>query len=228
MLKAKPIKIAVPGRDQPVSGLFLNPKKAVAVMALAHGAGAGMTHEFMEALAMHLAAVGVATLRYQFPYMEDGSKRPDKPALATKTVAAAAAKARELAPDLPLLAGGKSFGGRMTTTAAAAGLLTEACGIVLFGFPLHPPKEPSVKRAEHLQEVSLPMLFLQGTRDELADIDLIKKVTKALPRATLHVVDHADHGFGVLKKSGRTADEGLVELAAAVVEFTATIHSGAN
>lgn len=219
MPKAKPVEIEVPGRETPVSGLWLNPPKAEAILALAHGAGVGMTHEFMEELAAHLAAAGIATLRFQFPYMEDGGKRPDRPAVATQAVSAAAAKARKLAPKLPLYVGGKSFGGRMSTTAAANGLLPEAEGIVLFGFPLHRPKSPAVARAEHLKDVQVPMLFLQGTRDDLADLELIKGVTKKLPRATLHVVDHADHSFGVLKRSGRTGEEVLQELAAAVRAF---------
>lgn len=209
----------MPGRDAPVSGLLLAPPKAKAVMALAHGSGVGMTHEFMEDLAQALAKKQVATLRFQFPYMEDGKKRPDLPAVATKTVAAAAAKAHELLPKLPLLVGGKSFGGRMATTAAANGLLPGVRAIVLFGFPLHPPKEPAVTRAKHLADVELPMLFLQGTRDDLADMTLIKQVTKKLKGATLHVVEHGDHTFGVLKKSGRTPEDVMKELAEAVARF---------
>ncbi len=219
MTKANPVKIQVPGRKAPVSGLYLEPPQATAVLSLAHGAGAGMTHEFLEELATHLATVGIATLRFQFPYMEDGGKRPDRPAVATKAVAAAAAKAKELAPELPLLVGGKSFGGRMSTTAAADGLLDGVKGIVLFGFPLHQAKEPKITRAGHLKDVGVPMLFLQGTRDDLADLTLIKQVTKKLKLATLHVVNHADHSFGVLKKSGRTAQEVMEELAEAVRSF---------
>lgn len=219
MPKAKRVEIEVPGRDAPVSGLFASPPKARAVMALAHGAGVGMTHEFMEDLAQALAERKIATLRFQFPYMEDGKKRPDPPAVATKAVAAAAAKAHELLPKLPLFAGGKSFGGRMATTAAANGLLPDVRGIVLFGFPLHPPKKPAVTRAAHLADVDVPMLFLQGTRDDLADLKLIKQVTRELERATLHVIDQGDHSFGVLKKSGRTPEDVMDELAEAVSRF---------
>lgn len=221
MPKSKPVDFPVPGREAPVSGLLLKPAKAKAILSLAHGSGVGMTHEFMEDLARALHDVGIATLRFQFPYMEDGSKRPDRPAVATATIAAAAKVARKLAPKLPLLIGGKSFGGRMSTTAAADGLIEGAAGIVLFGFPLHKPKEPSITRAAHLANVEVPMLFLQGTRDDLADLKLIKAVTKKLPQATLHVVEHGDHSFGVLKKSGRTHEEILIELATAVRDFEA-------
>lgn len=218
-LKAKAVNVPVAGRPKGVSGLLLVPPKATALLVLAHGAGAGMKHEFMEELARALAAVKVATLRYQFPYMEDGKKRPDTPKVATETVAAAVAAAKKLAPKLPLYAAGKSFGGRMSTTAAAAGLLDGVVGIVLFGFPLHPSTQPSVTRAAHLADVNLPMLFLQGTRDDLADLKLIKTVLKKLKPAKLHVVEHADHGFGVLKKSGRTSADVLTELAKSVKDF---------
>ena len=178
-----------------------------------------MHHPFMGALAEELARVGVATLRYQFPYMEERRKAPDKPAVLTGTVAAAVRAARQFltqegAPDLPLLAGGKSMGGRMTSQEAAEGLIPEVRGLVFFGFPLHPPKQPGTKRAEHLAKVTAPMLFLQGTRDELADLKLLKPICKKLgERATLHVIETADHSFHVLKKSGRSDEEVLRELA---------------
>ena len=202
-----------------VSGILVRPAEAKWLLVLGHGAGAGMHHPFMGALAEELARVGVATLRYQFPYMEERRKVPDKPAVLMATVAAAVRSARqfliqEAAPDLPLLAGGKSMGGRMTSQEAAEGLIPEVRGLVFFGFPLHPPKQPGTKRAEHLAKVTVPMVFLQGTRDELADLKLLKPICKKLgERATLHVIETADHSFHVLKKSGRSDAEVLRELA---------------
>ena len=197
-----------------VSAVMVRPDKSKWLLVLGHGAGAGMRHPFMEALAEELARVGIATLRYQFPYMEDRRKAPDRPAVLTATVAAAIGAAAKAAPDLPLLAGGKSMGGRMTSQAAAEALLPEVQGIVFFGFPLHPPKQPGTKRAEHLLKVPVPMLFLQGTRDDLADLKLLKPICKKLAkRATLHVIETADHSFHVLKKSGRSDEEVLRELA---------------
>jgi len=196
-----------------VSGILVRPDKAKWMLALGHGAGAGMRHTFMEALAEELARAGVATLRYQFPYMEERRKVPDKPAVLTATVVAAVRAAAGVAPDLPLLAGGKSMGGRMTSQAAAERPLEGVRGLVFFGFPLHPPKQPATKRAEHLARVTAPMLFLQGTRDELADLKLLKPICKKLgERATLHVIETADHSFHVLKKSGRSDAEVLKEL----------------
>jgi uncharacterized protein len=196
--------------------LWQCPGDAVAALVLAHGAGAGMRHAFIEGLAGRLATHGTATLRYQFPFMEAGSRRPDAPAVLTATVRAALAVARERAEGLPLFAGGKSMGGRMTTTAASEAALEDMRGIVLFGFPLHYAGTPAVTRAAHLARVECPMLFLQGTRDALADLDLMKQVTAPLPRATLHVVDGADHAFTVLKRSGRDDDDVLEELARTV------------
>jgi predicted alpha/beta-hydrolase family hydrolase len=217
VVAAEGLRIAVDGAGE-VSALLVRPADAKWMMALAHGAGAGMRHAFMEALAGELAQVGVATLRYQFPYMEARAGRPDSPAVATAAVAAAVRAAvrvaREAAPELRLLAGGKSFGGRMTSTAAAEGLLDGVRGLVFFGFPLHPPKRPGTKRAEHLEKVKQPMLFLQGTRDELADLSLLRPICKKLGSlATLHVMDGADHSFHVLKKSGTTDAGVLRELA---------------
>ena len=178
----------------------------------------------MEVLAEELARVAVATLRYQFPYLEEGRGVPDRPKVLAATVAAAARAAGEVAPGLPLLAGGKSMGGRMSSQAAADGLLHEVRGLVFFGFPLHPPKQPGTKRAEHLSKVQVPMLFLQGTRDALADLKLLRPICKDLgPRATLHVIETADHSFHVLKKSGRNDQEVLRELAAATAAWAEKI-----
>jgi len=161
-----------------------------------------------------LANSGFATLRYQFPYMEQRRRSPDSPAVATATVAAAVHTAAKLAPELPSLAGGKSFGGRMTSTAASQGLLENVRGLVFFGFPLHPPNKPGTKRAEHLSKVQVPMLFLQGTRDTLADLSLLRPICHELgSRATLHVIDTADHSFHVLKSSGKDDAGVLRELA---------------
>jgi len=215
MAVAEKLRFAVPGAGE-VSALLLRPADAKWMLALAHGAGAGMSHPFMSALADQLAAVGIATLRYQFPYMEQRRRTPDTPAVATATVAAAAQAAAEVAPGLPLLAGGKSFGGRMTSTAAAEMGLGNVRGIVFLGFPLHPPKRPAIKRGDHLSQVQQPMLFLQGTRDDLADLDLLRPICAKLGnRVTLHVIDGADHSFHVPKKSDKTDAEVLKELAKA-------------
>jgi uncharacterized protein len=203
-----------------VSALLLRPDDAWAVYVLAHGAGAGMRHRFMEDIAGALAARGIATLRYQFPYVEHGSRRPDPPGVLEATVRAAIARALELEPALPLVAGGKSMGGRMTSGAMAHHSLDGVRGLVFLGFPLHPAKQPGVTRAEHLALVPVPMLFLQGTRDALADLGLITGLCKGLgPRATLRVVDGADHSFSVLKRSGRTDAQVLEELAGAISDW---------
>ncbi len=207
------LRFAVEGRNE-VSALLLMPAKPRRLLVLAHGAGAGMNHPFMEKLADELASVSIATLRYQFPYMEQQRRVPDAPGVLTATVAAAVRAAIEVAPGLPLLAGGKSMGGRMTSQAAAQGLLGAVRGLVFFGFPLHPPNRPGTKRAEHLAEVRTPMLFLQGTRDIFADLKLLRPVCAALgSRATLHIIETADHSFHVLKSSGRNDAEVLRELA---------------
>ncbi len=217
------------GRSQPtialagggsVSGLLDSPATPRACYVFAHGAGAGMQHSFMTAIADGLAARGIATLRFQFPYMEQGSRRPDPPKVAQAAVRAAVAEAGRRLPGVPLFAGGKSFGGRMTTQAQAADPLPAVRGIVLFGFPLHPAGKPGVERATHLADVRLPMLFLQGTRDALADIDLIRQVTGPLgDQATLQVVDGADHSFHVLARSGRTDAQVREELLDAVARW---------
>jgi uncharacterized protein len=197
-----------------VSAILLRPAEARWLLVLAHGAGAGMSHPFLATAARDLAAVGVATFRYQFPYMEQRRRVPDAPAVLTATVRAAVAAARKAAPDLPLLAGGKSLGGRMTSLAASERPLDGVRGLVFFGFPLHPPNRPGTKRADHLPHVSVPMLFLQGTRDAFADLALLRPILVELgPRATLDIIETADHSFHVLKSSGKTDDEVLRELA---------------
>lgn len=205
--------LAISVGDAATSGLWLAPPNPKAAYVFAHGAGAGMTHKAMTALAEGLAARGVATLRYNFLYMERGSKRPDAPALAHAAVRAATAKAHELAPELPLFAGGKSFGGRMTSQAQALDPLAHVRGLVFFGFPLHPAGKPSDARAQHLDDVALPMLFLQGANDALADLALLKPVVKRLgQRAKIHVLEHADHSFHAPAKSGRKDGEVLAEM----------------
>ncbi|MCP3904718.1 MAG: alpha/beta hydrolase [Planctomycetes bacterium] len=200
--------------------LLLRPPDPAALLALAHGAGAGMRHAFMEALAGRLADRRIATLRYEFPYMQEGRRRPDPPKVAVAAVRDAVAEAAQHAGELPLFAGGKSFGGRMTSTAAAEAPLANVRGIVFFGFPLHPAGKPGTTRAKHLADVDVPMLFLQGTRDALADLDLLRPVCGGLgDRARLHIVNGADHGFHVLKRSGRTDDEVLDELADTAAAF---------
>src|SRR5215472_11787 len=185
MQDSKEIQIPVEGHGH-VSGLLLQPSKPRWLLILAHGAGAGMRHRFMEALANELARVQIATLRYQFPYMEERRHVPDSPVVLTATVAAAQSAASKCVPALPFLAGGKSLGGRMTSHAAAQGLLTGVRGLVFFGFPLHPPGNPGTKRGDHLFQVRVPMLFLQGTRDTLADLKLLRPiVTKLGALATL-------------------------------------------
>src|ERR1700730_18958099 len=213
MTASEDLRFGVEGGGQ-VSALLLVPAKARWLLVLAHGAGAGMNHSFMEKLAGELARVSVATLRYQFPYMEGRRRVPDAPAVLTATVAAAVGAAAEAAPGLPLLAGGKSMGGRMTSTAAAQRPLNDVRGLVFFGFPLHPPKRPGTKRGGHLADVKVPMLFLQGTRDTFADLKLLRPVCAKLGSgATLHVIESADHSFHMLKSSGQTDAEVLRELA---------------
>lgn len=205
---------------QAVSALLDAPAAPTACLVLAHGAGAGMTHPFLAALADQLSRRSVATLRYQFPYMENASKRPDPPRVAHAAVRAAAAEARRRLPGVALFAGGKSFGGRMTSQAQAQEPLPGVRGLVFVGFPLHPPRQPSTERAEHLDAVAVPMLFLQGTRDELAELPLVESVTARLgARATLRVFDDADHAFHVRKRSGRDDAQVVAELAQAIADF---------
>jgi predicted alpha/beta-hydrolase family hydrolase len=213
------LKIEIGPERGHVSALLVRPPDAWLLYVLAHGAGAGMRHRFLESISGALAGRGVATLRYQFPYMEKGSRRPDSPAIAEATVQAAVKQAREVAPELPLIAGGKSFGGRMTSGAAAKSL-PGVRGLAFLGFPLHPPGQPGTHRANHLDGVELPMLFLQGTRDQFARFDLITSVCLRLEnRATLHGVEGGDHSFGVPKSSGRTAESVLDELADTLAEW---------
>lgn len=201
---AAELTIRVSDRDC-VSALLQCPERARACYVFAHGAGAGMNHSFMNAAASGLVDRGIATLRYQFPFMQRGSKRTDAPAVAHTAVRAAVEQAAMLLPDASLFAGGKSFGGRMTSQAQAEFALPRVQGIVFFGFPLHPPGKPSVERAEHLSQVQIPMLFLQGERDELANVALLRTVTDQLgERATLQLFDDADHSFHVRARSGRS------------------------
>src|SRR6202158_4574449 len=216
MVTQQAIQFAVESRGE-VSALLERPGNARQLLVLAHGAGAGMTHPFMERLSTELASVGVATLRYQFPYMEQRRRIPDAPAVLLSPVRAAVAAASRLAPDLPLFAGGKSMGGRMTSQAAAECPLNivggGVKGLVFFGFPLHPPNRPGTKRAEHLAKVTVPMLFLQGTRDSFADLKLLRPIcTELRAQATLHIVKDADHSFHVPKSTGKTDSEVLREL----------------
>jgi uncharacterized protein len=207
-----PLTISLP-EGATISGLLDGSANADACYVFAHGAGAGMNHAFMAAIAGGLAQRGVATLRFQFPYMEQGSKRPDSPKVAQAAVRAAVQEAAKRLPNLPLFAGGKSFGGRMTSHAQAAEPLPHVRGLVFVGFPLHAAGKPSTERANHLAEVQVPMLFLQGTRDALADLDLIREITAKLgKRATLHIVEGGDHSFHVLARSGRTDEQVRAEL----------------
>jgi predicted alpha/beta-hydrolase family hydrolase len=191
-----------------ISGLLQVPPGARACYVLAHGAGAGMNHPFMTAVANGLVERSIATLRYQFPYMERGSKRPDPPPIAQLAVRAAAVEAAHLLPGLTLFAGGKSFGGRMTSQAQAAAPLPKVHGLAFLGFPLHPAGRPSAERGKHLSGVQIPMLFLQGTRDELATLDLLEPLVAELgPRTTLKLFQNADHSFHVPARTGRTDAE---------------------
>jgi uncharacterized protein len=211
-----------------VSAILMRPADARWMLALAHGAGAGMTHPFLEKLARELATVGIATFRYQFPYMEQRRRVPDSPSVATATVAGAARAAAKAATGLPLLAGGKSFGGRMSSQAASEGLLEGVKGLVFFGFPLHPPNRPGTKRADHLAKVRMGMLFLQGTRDALADLNLLQPICTDLGSlATLHVVEGADHSFHVLKSSGRSDADVLRELARMTASWAENLQTEA-
>lgn len=223
MAPAQELKFAA-GNAGEVSALLMRPGDARACFVLAHGAGAGMRHASMEAIAAGLAANRIATLRYQFPYMEKGGKRPDPPTIAQATVRAAVAEAARTCAGLPLLAGGKSFGGRMTSQAQARAPLEGVKGLAFFGFPLHPAGKPSTDRADHLADVNVPMLFLQGTRDALAELSLLEPVVKGLGRkATLQLAEGADHSFHVLKSSGRNDREVLTEILDAFIAWVDTI-----
>lgn len=209
-MDAEQLRIAV--GDGTVSALLLRPDDAKALYLFAHGAGAGMTHKAMESNARGLGERGIATLRYQFPYMEKGSGRPDPPRVAHAAVRAAAAEAARVAPDLALFAGGRSFGGRMTSQAQAVEPLPAVRGLAFLGFPLHPAGKPGTDRAAHLADVAVPMLFISGDRDALAELTLLEPVVASLgARATLHLVEHADHSFKVAARSGRTTADAEAE-----------------
>jgi uncharacterized protein len=219
---SQPLKIEVGATA--VSALLLRPEQAHACYVFAHGAGAGMTHAFMERAAAGLAARGIASLRYQFPYMEKGSKRPDPPAIAQASVRAAVAEAARAYPGLPLIAGGKSFGGRMTSQAQAKTPLASVVGLAFFGFPLHATGKPSVDRADHLADVRIPMLFLQGGNDKLAELSLLRPVVEGLgARARLHVIEGADHSFHVPARSGRNDGDVMKEILDAFAAWSTTL-----
>ena len=212
---AKPV--AITDGTVRVTGLLCGPPRPLACYVLAHGAGAGMAHPFMAAVATGLAERRVATLRYQFPYMEKGSRRPDPPVLAQATVRAAVAEAARLLPGVPLFAGGKSFGGRMTSQAQAATPLAGVGGLAFLGFPLHPAGKPSDARAKHLSDVDIPMLFVQGTRDKLAELPLLEPIVKRLGKSvSLHLVQEADHSFHVPARSGRNDGDAMSEVVGAL------------
>jgi uncharacterized protein len=216
---AKELKFVATPEKGEVSALLIRPSGARHVLVLGHGASTNMRHPNLQTIGERLAEVGVATFRYNFPYMESGKGR-DSQAVCTQTVRSAVAAARKAAPGLLLLAGGHSFGGRMTSTAASEVPLEDVRGLVFFSFPLHQPGKPETKRADHLDSVTVPMLFLSGTRDELAEMDLLKPVCKRLGKlATLHVLDTADHGFKTLKRSRTTEEDVYVEMARVVREW---------
>jgi len=217
MAAATELRFGVAETSGEVSALLVRPPDARLLYVLAHGAGAGMRHSFLESIAQRLAERGIATLRYQFPYMERRAGRPDPPAVAAATVRTAVVEAARNAPGLPLVAGGKSFGGRMTSTAQAEAPLPGVRGLVFLGFPLHPPGRTGDSRAEHLAQVEIPMLFLQGDRDQFADLKFLEPVVKRLgDRATLHLVEGGDHSFRVPKRSGKTAEDVMTELVATI------------
>jgi len=224
MKETTPQQLAIEVGATAVSALLVQPERPRACFVFAHGAGAGMTHAFMESAAIGLAERGIATLRYQFPYMEKGGKRPDPPAIAQACVRAAVAEAARQCPGLPLIAGGKSFGGRMTSQAQAKTPLNDVAGLAFFGFPLHPAGKPSTDRADHLADVHVPMLFLQGTNDKLAELGRLKPVVAGLG-ASLHLVEGADHSFHVPARSGRNDREVMEEILDAFAAWTKTIDA---
>lgn len=219
-----PQRVTISVEDAHVSALLQAPANARACYVLAHGAGGGMTHPFIAAVAEGLVQRGIATLRYQFPYMERGSKRPDSPKLAQATVRAAVAQMSRLRPKLALIAGGKSFGGRMTSQTQAASPLPGVRGIALLGFPLHPPGRPSDERGKHLLDVRVPILFMQGTRDTLADLELLRPLVEQLgARATLKVFADADHSFHIPARSGRKDAEVRAEMLDALADWIGSV-----
>ena len=223
---AQPLRIQIAAATS-VSALLICPPQARAVYVFAHGAGAGMAHASMATIAAGLGERGIATLRYQFPYMENASKRPDSPAVAHVAVRAAVAEAARCCAGLPLIAGGKSFGGRMTSQAQAIAALPGVRGLAFLGFPLHPAGKPSSDRADHLAEIDIPMLFLQGTRDALAEWNLLESVVARLGKpATLHGVSEADHSFHVLVRSGRNDREVMTEVLDAFAAWVEMVLAG--
>jgi uncharacterized protein len=222
-VSTKPLKIEVAGQGS-ISAILIRPPHPRACFVLAHGAGAGMIHPFMETVATGLCDRSIATLRYQFPYMERGSKRPDNPAVAHAAVRAAAAEAARLCPGLPLIAGGKSFGGRMTSQAQAITPLPDVQGLAFLGFPLHAAGKPSDERAKHLFDIHIPMLFMQGSRDKLAELVLLEPLIKKLgPSASLYLVPEADHSFHVPARSGRKDGDVMNEILDKFAAWTDTI-----
>ena len=220
---ARHLNIAV-GEAHRVSALSIVPPTARACYVFAHGAGAGMAHPFMQAIAERLAQAGIATLRFQFPYMERGSRRPDPPALCHATVRAAVAEASRMSPELPLIAGGRSFGGRMSSQAQAISPLPRVVGLAFLGFPLHPAGKPSEQRAQHLFDIHLPMLFLQGDRDELASLALLQSlIARLAERATLRLIEGADHSYKVPARTGRRATQINDELAGALSDWIGSL-----
>jgi predicted alpha/beta-hydrolase family hydrolase len=222
MATPRKLKINISKEIGSVSALLLIPKEATALLVLSHGAGAGMEHAFMESLAQQLAVKKVASLRFNFAYIERGGG-PDRPKKAHPAIKAAVQKALKYSDGMTLLAGGKSFGGRMTSQVAALGELNEVKGIVYFGFPLHAPGKPGIERAAHLSDIEIPQLFLQGTRDTLAKFDLMQQVCKKLKQAQLVKIDGGDHSFKMLKKSGVTQEQAIAKLAEETAKFAAKL-----
>jgi predicted alpha/beta-hydrolase family hydrolase len=222
------IVIDAGARSGEVAGLLQIPSQASRLLVFAHGAGAGMRHAFMDSMASALGEHGIATLRYQFPYMQKKSGRPDPPAVLQATVRGAVRAGAAAAPDLTLLAGGKSMGGRMTSLAAAEEPLEGVHGIVFFGFPLHPAGSASSERGAHLSRVTLPTLFLQGTRDRLADLELLRPLLAAIPLATLKIFEGADHSFHLPKSAGRTDSDVLSEIARTVADWARSLEQPAR
>lgn len=219
MTKSRLHKFPVSGTSAEVSALFLKPSDARLLLVFAHGAGAGMRHPFMETVSQRLAENGIATFRYQFPYMEKKSGRPDPQPMLLATVRSAVTAAKVAGGALPMIVGGKSMGGRMSSLAAAKEPLSGVSGLVFFGFPLHPPGKPGVERAKHLPAVTVPMLFLQGTRDKLADLALLRPICNAIPLAKLTIIEGADHSFHMPKKAGISDDEALNMLVQTVIDW---------
>ena len=220
------VEFQVAGTTAQVSGLLARPTDAWMLYVVAHGAGAGMRHSFLESIAESLAAQGIATFRYQFPYMEVGRRRPDPPHLLEATVRSAVETAAESSPGVPIIAGGKSLGGRMTSRAAASGPLAGVKGLAFLGFPLHAPGKPGDSRAEHLYTVRLPTLFLQGTRDSFAHLDLLRSLCERLgSNCRLHLVDGGDHSFRVPKRSGRDYEQVVAELVGAIATWGRAVIS---